>query len=159
MMIMRVPLDKISPETDSGFRGWLDEVNLDRREPVSVAMAVEDDLVHGIVAFDGGRILYLYVAKDSRLTGTGTYMLKYIRGLLTKETMWAAVDPNNVDAICFFHKSGWRIESWFIGLDEKRYLRMTNTTSQPLEVPQVERGMAAFVATVPIFVSVGGQLY
>lgn len=158
MIVMSVEIDKISPEVYPELTAYLDDVNSIRKDPVRVLMAVEDDIVHGMAIYEPGHLLYLYVVPTSRRSGVATFLVKHVAAQSPNKHITATVDPNAVDAQCFFLQKGWRIESWYTGYDDKRYIRMTTMATQPAQSPPVEVGLARFAKTVPIFISVGNKI-
>lgn len=158
MIVMSVEIDKISSEVYPELTAFLADANSIRKEPLRVLMAVEDDIVHGMVIYEPGNIVYLYVVPESRRSGVARFLVKHVMAQSPEKKLTAIVDPNAVDAQCFFLQQGWRIENWFIGLDNKKYFRMTTMTTQPAQSPPVEVGLARFAKTVPIFISVGNKI-
>jgi GNAT superfamily N-acetyltransferase len=158
MIVMSVEVDKISPDVYPELRDFLHDANAVRKEPLKILMAVEDDIVHGMAIYEPGHIVYLYVVPESRRSGVATFLTQHVAAQSPSKKLTAIVDPNAVDAQCFFLQKGWRIENWFIGLDNKRYFRMTTAVAQPTRTPPVEVGLARFAKTVPIFISVGNKI-
>ncbi|QXO09534.1 hypothetical protein pEaSNUABM11_00110 [Erwinia phage pEa_SNUABM_11] len=158
MIVMSVEIDKISPEVYPELTTFLEDANSVRKEPVKVVMAVQDDIVHGMAIYEPGHLVYLYVVPSSRRSGVATFLVKHVAAQSPFKKLTAIVNPDAVDAQCFFLQKGWRIENWYTGLDNKRYFRMTTMATQPAQSPPVEVGLARFAKTVPIFISVGNKI-
>jgi len=158
MNVIPVALDKISHELYPELFNYLATENSYRAEPLSVVMAVEDDIVRGAIIYSAGEVSYLYVPEESRLSGVGSYLVNYVRSLTADRKLSTRVEQSNSNGLCFFLRKGWRIENQLLGADNKRYFRMTNTATQPT-TPSVEAGIAKFVKTVPVFISVGKKMY
>lgn len=158
MIVMSIEIDKISPDVYPELAEFLADANSIRKEPLQVLMGVEDDIVHGMVIYEPGNIVYLYVVPESRRSGVARFLVKHVASQSPGKQMTAIVNPDAVDAQCFFLQNGWRIENWFKGLDDKWYFRMTTKATQPAQSPPVEVGLARFAKTVPIFISVGNKI-
>lgn len=158
MLIISVSLDKISADTFPGLRKWIEELNAIRETPVEIVMAVEDDNVMGIMVFEPGHLIYLFVPKEVRRSGVGTYLLKYLVNLSDRKVVHCKVAPTAIEAICFFHQLGWQIERWYIALDNRRYFRMTNAVPHSPQTSPEEEHLEQFVSNVPIFLSVAGGI-
>ncbi|QVW28604.1 putative N-acetyltransferase [Erwinia phage pEa_SNUABM_8] len=159
MLIISVSIDKISPETYPGLRSWIEELNAIRQTPVKVVMAVEDDNVMGIMVWEPGHLIYLVVPEAARHCGAGTFLVKYLLQQSEGKKASCKVLPSAVDAICFFHKLGWQIVSWYTDVEGRRYFRMTNAVSQPSTIPSEEKQLETFASSVPIFLSMAGGIY
>lgn len=159
MLIISVSVDKISPEAYPGLRSWIEELNALRATPVNIAMAVEDDNVMGIMVWEPGHLVYLFVPESARLCGAGTFLVKYLLQQSEGKIAWCKVLPSAVDAICFFHKLGWQIQSWYTDAANRRYFRMTNAVPHSSQIPSEEKHLEAFATTVPIFLSMAGGIY
>ncbi|ANZ48664.1 acetyltransferase [Erwinia phage vB_EamM_ChrisDB] len=159
MLIISVSIDKISPETYPGLRSWIEELNSIRTNPVNIVMAVEDDNVMGIMVWEPGHLIYLVVPEASRHCGAGTYLVNYLLQQSDKKTAWCKVLPSAVDAICFFHRMGWQITSWYTDHADRRYFRMTNAVPQASTIPSEEKQLETFASSVPIFLSMAGGIY
>ncbi|ANZ48392.1 acetyltransferase [Erwinia phage vB_EamM_Caitlin] len=159
MLIISVSVDKISPETYPGLRSWIEELNAIRATPVNIVMAVEDDNVMGIMVWEPGHLIYLVVPEVSRECGAGRFLVKYLLQQSEGNVAWCKVLPTAVDAICFFHKLGWQIQSWYTDHADRRYFRMTNAVPQSSTIPSEETHLEAFASSVPIFLSMAGGIY
>jgi len=158
MLVITVPLDKISGTTFPGLRSWLEELNSIRETPVNVVMAVEDDNVMGVMVYEPGNLIYLFVPQAVRRCGVGRFLVNYLAQQSERKQVACRVSPDAVEAICFFHQLGWQIERWYIGLDNRRYFRMTNSTPHSSHTPSEENHLAQFAANVPIFLSMAGGI-
>lgn len=159
MLIITVTIDKISPETYPGLRSWIEELNAIRQTPVNIVMAVEDDNVMGIMVWEPGHLIYMVVPATVRLSGVGKYLVNYLLRQSDGKKASCKVLPSAVSAICFFHKLGWQIVSWYTDIDDRRYFRMTNDIKQTPIIPSEEKHLESFSSSVPIFLSVAGDIY
>lgn len=152
MLFIQVAPDKISPETFPGLREWIDELNTIRAFPVSIVMAVEDDIPQGVMVYELGNVIYLYVKPSERRCGVGNALMKYAKGKTTTGILTAKVHSGNVPGICFLTTCGFTITSWLTGEDNIRYLRMTNAVDA-VHTPPEEKYLDHFVRNVPVFIT------
>lgn len=154
-----VSLDKISGKKFPGLVEYLTELNSIREEPVKVTLAIEDDIVHGIVVWEPGNLIYLVVSEHSRRQGVGSFLLKYVILNSDRTRVACRVYPANIPALGFFSARGFQIDRWYIALDNKRYFRMTNSTNVASHTPPEEDHLVDFIDHTPIFLSVANNVY
>lgn len=152
MLFIQVAPDKISPETFPGMREWIDDINSIRTNPVKVVMGVQDDVPLGIMVFEPGNVLSLYVLPDERRCGVGSELIKYAQGYSKDGKLSAQTHATNVAGICFLHTQGFTVGSWMTTEAGIRYLRMTNDVTVGHRPPE-EKYLEHFVKNVPIFLS------
>lgn len=159
MLFLQVDEDKLSSNLFPGLRAWINELNSYRAEPVKVVMAVEDDRTLGAVVFEEGNIIAINVEPTVRRGGVGRKLVDYVREASKGQHLICRIPPNAPDLICFFSACGFLIESWYIGADGARYIRMTDKPLWGDNVVPGWKSLGEFVTNVPVFMSVGNKVY
>lgn len=154
-----VSLDKISEKNFPGLTAYLADLNSIRDEPVRVTMAVEDDIVHGVMVWEPGNLIYVFVSEHSRRQGVATYLLNYLKQNSDRKQVACRVHPANISGLGFFSARGFQIDRWYIAQDSKRYFRMTNSYIVASHTPPEEGHLAEFIDNTPIFLSVANRVY
>ncbi|MGL5397300.1 MAG: hypothetical protein ACRDBQ_18785 [Shewanella sp.] len=136
------------------MKAYIDGLNSVRGQSVDIMMAVLDDLPQGIIVFEPGQILHLYVNIESRRCGVGSYLLKCAKERYPGKLI-AAVPHAAVGAVCFFHKKGFGVEAWRTVEDGRRMLRLVSNVSPLVSYPEVD-ALAEYSENVPIFINSAG---
>lgn len=136
------------------MKNYLEDLNSVREKPVDVVMAILDDLPQGLIVFEPGNILQVYVNVESRRCGVGTYLINCAKKRYPGKFI-TCIPNTAVEGISFFHKLGFAVEAWRTVGDGRRMLRLVSDVPPLVSYPEVD-ALAEYCENVPIFINSAG---